>query len=450
MSMNLVKIADMLKNASDQSLAHEIQNPTGSVPSYMVLSELERRKKLRGSLMQPEDHKTVSEDLGAEFGGLGALQMDSQAQPEEQPQGYARGGEVVHARTGWFGEEMADEPVGTDAGYSPDVQPGGLFRTDKMIKAPLTEDQQKAYLSLTKSGVSSENAMRMARGDNLAADKTPAGKTVYAPPASAAPAAAPTAPAAPPGGPQRNTNLYNNPVSTTAQNSAMSLYDTDLADARKAGIEGLQSYGDYLKSAIAENKAQKADNAWQALTMAGLGIMGGRSQHAFENLGQGAQMGMQQFMAMEQSRQKEGRAMAMDMAQSGLKKSEILSNLAKAGFEGEKAKGMVAEAMGKSKYYTEAAGAQRASASSGIAGLKSENAKVSAMNTEIKELQSQLKTDYTLPKSQREAINQRIAFLQNERAKTKGYDGAGGLPSAPTGGSLVPGQNGRMVYTPGG
>ena len=98
--MNLVKVADMLKNATDQALAGELKNPSGSVPSYMVLSELERRKKLRGSIMQPENSKTVAEEKEAEFAGLGAMpearQYSSAQAPEEQfvsqedqAQGYA-------------------------------------------------------------------------------------------------------------------------------------------------------------------------------------------------------------------------------------------------------------------------------------------------------------------------------------------------------------------------
>lgn len=456
--MNLVKIADMLKNASDQSLAQEIQNPTGSVPSYMVLSELERRKKLRGSIMQPTDNKSVSEELGAEFGGIAGLdqaQPDEYgvAQDQEQPQGYAQGGKVVHAAKGWFGEETGDYGD-TDPGYSSDVQPGGLFRTDKILKAPLTKEQAEAYYSLTKSGLSSENAMRMARGDMPTANTTPAGKPVSIPPVIA-PSAAPTGNGA--GntgrGAGRNTppsSPPSSPASAPAQSSNMSLYDTDLADARKAGIEGLQSYGDYLKTALAENKAQKAENAWQALTMAGLGILGGKSQNWQENVGAGAQMGMQQFMGMEQARQKEGRAMAMDMAQSGLKKSEILSNLAKAGFEGEKAKGMVAEAFGKAKYYTEEAGVRRAAANASNSGLKAENAQVASITKEIAEWQAQAKLPMNqLPTKQAE-INAKIASLQQQRAKIKGYESSAGASAAPSGGSWSVGQNGRMVYTPGG
>lgn len=453
--MNLVKIADMLKNATDQALVQEVQQPSGSVPSYMVISELERRKKLRGSLMLNEPQTSVAEDTSAEFSGLGAMpQAEQYSETAQAPeaQGYAQGGKVVHARKGWFGEDVSDEDMSADAGYNASVEPGGLFRTDKMIKAPLTEEQQKTYLSLTKSGVSSENAMRMVRGESAVANQTPSGKPVYIPSdMGSAPAAAPAA--APAGS---NVNRAGAaparagiPGAAAAPGVATNQAMQDLAEARKEGLAGIGSYNDYIQKAIDENKALKSENAWQALAMAGLGMMGGDSPYAAQNIGRGAMAGLQQFMGMEQSRQKEGRALAMDMAQAGLKRSEILSNLAKAGFEGQKAEAYVTEALGKGKYYTAAAGAQNAAASSGASGLKAENAQVSAINTEIKELQNRLKSDFTLKATERSAINNQIAALQQQRGKIKGYD-SGIANVAPTGGSLVPGQNGRMVYTPGG
>ena len=469
--MNLVKIADMLKNATDQSLASELQNPTGSVPSYMVLSELERRKKLRGSVMNPAPQTSVVEDKEAEFGGIAGL---DQVQPDEygvaQSEGYAGGGVVGYegggkVRRGWFGEEI---PVEEDLPYAESKNAYGLadLATDlktpygykKMfnVKPDFTPDQATARRQLIASGLSPENASRMVRNEAPITNTTPAGKQVYAPsanelPPPSAPLSSPSSAPASGGRPGRGGSIPGAaPASSTTDTTALSPEMKDLAAAREAGISGLSQYNDYLKQAIEENKASKAENAWQAVTMAGLGMLGGKSQNWQENVGAGALMGMQNFMGAERDRQKEGRALAMDMAQSGLKKSDILSNLAKAGFEGKKAEAYVNEALGKGEYYRSSAGAQRAAASAGIAGLKAENAKVSAINTEIKELQNQLKSDWTLPKSERAAISARITALQNERAKTKGYEGMGAGTPAPTGGTLAPGQGGRFVYTPGG
>ena len=454
--MNLVKIADMLKNATDQSLASELQNPTGSVPSYMVLSELERRKKLRGSIMQPTDNKSVAEEKEAEFSGLGSMQPQARPQPEEQfvsqedqAQGYAQGGKVVHARTGWFGEEMADEPVGTDAGYSSDVQPGGLFRTDKMIKAPLTEDQQKAYLSLTKSGVGSENAMRMARGDTPLANKNPAGETAIGPIAPNNQVSPASPPAAPPGGPQRRTNLYSNPVNTT-QGPAAAPADSGLGfdprqylqESYKEGIEGLKSYNDYMKQAIAENKAQKAENIGYALMQAGMGIAGGRSQYAMENVGQGALMGIQQLQGAEQSRQREARALATDMAQSGLKSSEIKANLAKLGFSGEyymnlakKAKAEAEIGIPSTAEYHKTMGRAAEVRSAGAGKIDPQvKLQATAYENEIDNLQK--RADKTMFPKEKAALHARIDDLARKKAALLKLDFGGAPAPAATGSGL--------------
>lgn len=67
--MNIVKLQDDLKSVPDQSLVGYVQNPSGQVPSYLALSELQRRKKMReqaqgaqGQGQQP----SVAEQLVAE------------------------------------------------------------------------------------------------------------------------------------------------------------------------------------------------------------------------------------------------------------------------------------------------------------------------------------------------------------------------------------------------
>jgi len=59
--MNLLQVQDSLKNASDQQLMAEMQNPTGQAPQFLVLSELKRRKDMRGQIQAPT--QTVAEDI---------------------------------------------------------------------------------------------------------------------------------------------------------------------------------------------------------------------------------------------------------------------------------------------------------------------------------------------------------------------------------------------------
>lgn len=81
--MNLLLIQDALKNASDQQLAQMMQSPDSSAPSYLVLSEIRRRKDMRRQ--QPQvSNRTVADDLTApEDQGIRGLQP-AMGQPQEQ------------------------------------------------------------------------------------------------------------------------------------------------------------------------------------------------------------------------------------------------------------------------------------------------------------------------------------------------------------------------------
>jgi len=46
--MNVLEVQDNLKNFSEQQLVKEMQQPSGSTPQFLVLSELNRRKRVKG------------------------------------------------------------------------------------------------------------------------------------------------------------------------------------------------------------------------------------------------------------------------------------------------------------------------------------------------------------------------------------------------------------------
>ena len=66
--LNMLDTQDNLKNFSEDQLVREMQAPSGSAPQFMVLGEIERRKRMRADsqrqqgLMQPtvaqEGHDT--------------------------------------------------------------------------------------------------------------------------------------------------------------------------------------------------------------------------------------------------------------------------------------------------------------------------------------------------------------------------------------------------------
>jgi hypothetical protein len=90
--MNIIQISEQLKDVPDQFLMQEIQNPTGSYPSYLVVSELTRRKRMRDGAIKQEPTTSVAEDLvgisstpEAAQSTLGAAQQ-MMAQPQQMPQ----------------------------------------------------------------------------------------------------------------------------------------------------------------------------------------------------------------------------------------------------------------------------------------------------------------------------------------------------------------------------
>ena len=52
--LNMLDTQDKLKNFSEEQLIREMQMPTGSAPQFMVLSEIERRKRMRSDAQRQE------------------------------------------------------------------------------------------------------------------------------------------------------------------------------------------------------------------------------------------------------------------------------------------------------------------------------------------------------------------------------------------------------------
>ena len=80
--MNILQQEDLIKGSPDQALLEEAQNPTGQVPQYLVMSEIQRRTDMRNRFeaeeQQPTD--TVAEQIMAES-------MGGSAPPPMAPQG---------------------------------------------------------------------------------------------------------------------------------------------------------------------------------------------------------------------------------------------------------------------------------------------------------------------------------------------------------------------------
>ena len=88
--MNLLQVQDDLKNFSQDQLVKEMQQPSGSTPQFLVLSELNRRKRVKGDFeaRQAQQQPTVAQDVVASAGvpQQGMMGMGTQQGYQQPPQ----------------------------------------------------------------------------------------------------------------------------------------------------------------------------------------------------------------------------------------------------------------------------------------------------------------------------------------------------------------------------
>ena len=145
--MNLLKIQDALKNASDDQLMQLMQAPDSTAPSYLVLSEIRRRKEMR-SKQEQEPDSTVAEDLTAppqtyaDQQGIRSLRVPGYEEEARAEQGdesgieAMRAGGVVRMAQGDVVEEETPVPPVPPAGGPPPreggigaLRPGARFQS---------------------------------------------------------------------------------------------------------------------------------------------------------------------------------------------------------------------------------------------------------------------------------------------------------------------------------
>ena len=122
--MNLIELSNNLKDVPDQLLLKEIQEPTGAYPSYLVITEMTRRKRMRESAVKEAPETTVAEDLTQpsreQMMRAMAQMQQGQAQPMSQP--------PQSLNAGLMGAAQPDELAAMDANAAPQqaMAGGGL------------------------------------------------------------------------------------------------------------------------------------------------------------------------------------------------------------------------------------------------------------------------------------------------------------------------------------
>ena len=111
--MNILEIEDMIKGLPDQALQEEAQAPSGQVPQFLVVSEIQRRTDMRKRFQsqQQQPQNTVSDQIVQEGIAAIAPQQMPQQMPSQQmmPQQMYSGG-IVEMR------DMGSVPYSVDMG----------------------------------------------------------------------------------------------------------------------------------------------------------------------------------------------------------------------------------------------------------------------------------------------------------------------------------------------
>jgi len=84
--MNIIEMEDMVKGLPDQLLMQEAQAPTGRIPQFLALSEVQRRKDMRDRFQQQAPQQTVKDMI------LGGTAGPPSPQPPPIPGGTQPGG----------------------------------------------------------------------------------------------------------------------------------------------------------------------------------------------------------------------------------------------------------------------------------------------------------------------------------------------------------------------
>lgn len=318
--MNIIKIQDQLKGVPDNTLVGYVQNPSGQVPTYLALAELQRRKDMRAKYQanKPED-KTVAEDLVEEVKpgvmGLPAGQPMQQAMqpPPEMPmeqmaqgglteldvgdmydeKNYANGGIVAFADRGYVNPALTDLPEVPEEELS-------YFDKVKRRYAKMKEKEAKDIKAQTDKELTGIRNIFGIKGGYEYGPRDSA----YLPQ------------------PQANNAAQTNPaLDTSVKASELPVVrDTSTGSSipklnipgeltidqamenRKRAMELAGVPTDFYEKQAKELAADKATLAtdkekagWLALAQAGFGMAGGKSPYAVQNIAEGAKMGLEQY-----------------------------------------------------------------------------------------------------------------------------------------------------------
>jgi hypothetical protein len=322
--MNIIKLQNMLRGVADEALIGYVQNPQGEVPSYLALSELQRRKDTRAKYQAEQAPETsVAEDMTqAQPSGLAMLSKNTAAQSAPMSQGVAdlpvsddmyqedsfAGGGIVAFADGGFMKKARDYLLPPSPTTMRDLQGktrlspfmGGMGDMDAYQYADpnyLLKKREMLYRQLEMPGADKNAIYAEINALDQQTARPAGGYTPQEKPAltdvelQAKNVLAQTPP------PPPVVNPYGVDTSIPRPLSVEDAMKREQEAMRLAGVDP-EFYKKQSDELLAQREALKADRSEVgnlALIKAGLATMGGTSPFALVNLGKGAEAGIEQY-----------------------------------------------------------------------------------------------------------------------------------------------------------
>lgn len=338
----------MLRGVPDEALIGYVQNPQGEVPSYLALSELQRRKDTRDKYQaQQAPESSVAEDLEQETemsdqGGLAMLAKNPVLSPGApmsqgvadlpidddmyQEDSFAAGG-IVAFTPGGAVYPNYEGPSTSAIGRGFDYITGGLkgYMNKKSelrnLQQQIEDLQPNLFESLTPSELSTRKAKIAELKAKQDAIRYPTSGYVYKPDEKAVD---PTMKSFIEQETLRQAEAKKNPYKPLTEDQKKQIIkDTSTNKDTTPAQQSADSYEDALRKRMAiykefmgtnedrdklnkkieamEKRAARQEEMapWMALTEAGFKTMAGTSPFALANLGAGAQSGLQSYAAAQ-------------------------------------------------------------------------------------------------------------------------------------------------------
>ncbi len=145
--MNIIDIQDQLKNFSEQQLIGEMQMPSGTAPQFLVLSEIQRRKRMRDDFTkrQAAQEPTVAQEAlaaaGVPMGGIAG--MSEAMAPKSSMAQNGIGSVMPQSMRQAVPDTSAQMPMPTDAAMP--MAEGGVVRAQQGTYFPSTAELYGLY-----------------------------------------------------------------------------------------------------------------------------------------------------------------------------------------------------------------------------------------------------------------------------------------------------------------